>query len=192
MKRRSRECRSMKRSGQMFVDMVYDYQPDALRDTIEKYHMGGFRYMNIWRKAPNRSRRFRQLEDSVSDCCKRWKKAATAPYPAVRRSGKPVAIGAKNPENAYLMGLHWLCTEAAAGRLHRRRSDCGYSGINWRNCVVSNRAFSSDADEVLANGLAYLRGANEAGLAAWHEALPGRRHRRTRPAYRYDAEQHER
>ena len=160
--------------GQMFVDMVYDYQPDALRDTIEKYHMGGFRYMNIPKE------KLREQNKTIQDSSKipcliaaNVEEGGNGALSGGTEIGKPAAIGAtKNPENAYLMGLYG-CIEAAAVGCNWTFAPIVDILYNWRNCVVSNRAFSSDADEVLANGLAYLRGANEAGLAACMKHFPG-------------------
>ena len=45
--------------------------------------------------------------------------------------------------------------------------------MNWRNPITNLRTFGDDADRVLAMGGAYLRGADEAGLACSIKHFPG-------------------
>lgn len=163
--------------NQMFVDMVYQFdpeKPEELTDIIKKYPVGGFRYMNLGPKALwAQNKAIQETETIPALIAANVEEGGNGAVSGGTEIGKPVAIGAtRNPENAYLMGLYGGIEAAAVG--------CNWTFApivdilyNWRNCVVSNRAFSSNADEVLANGLAYLKGANEAGIACCMKHFPG-------------------
>ncbi|MGI6110328.1 MAG: glycoside hydrolase family 3 protein [Eubacteriaceae bacterium] len=163
--------------NQMFVDMVYQFdpeKPEELTDIIKKYPVGGFRYMNLEPKALwEQNKAIQETETIPALIAANVEEGGNGAVSGGTEIGKPVAIGAtRNPENAYLMGLYGGIEAAAVG--------CNWTFApivdilyNWRNCVVSNRAFSSNADEVLANGLAYLKGANEAGIACCMKHFPG-------------------
>lgn len=160
--------------GQMFVDMVWADDKKALQDGIRKYKMGGFRYMNIPPKE------LREQNIAIQEACTipaliaaNVEEGGNGAVSGGTEIGKPVAIAAtQDPENAYAMGLYGGVEAAAVG--------CNWTFapivdilMNWRNCVVSNRAFGADPDFVLQAALAYMKGANEAGLAACMKHFPG-------------------
>lgn len=87
--------------------------------------------------------------------------------------GYPIKIGAANdPKWAYEMGRISGVESSAIG--------CNWAFapvvdllINWRNPIISNRAFGADPDLVLECGKAYLKGMAESGVACAMKHFPG-------------------
>lgn len=87
--------------------------------------------------------------------------------------GHHVTIGAtQDKENAYKLG-YYGCKEAAAIGCNWTFAPIVDINKNWRNCVVSSRCFSSEAQQVLDMSKEYLRGAKDAGLASCMKHFPG-------------------
>ena len=160
--------------GQVFVDMLWNNTEDEVKERIAKYGMGGFRYNNM----------------SAADLYKQNKLIQeTSKIPALIAAnieaggdggvgggthfGHHVTIGAtQDKENAYKLG-YYGCKEAAAIGCNWTFAPIVDINKNWRNCVVSSRCFSSEAEQVLDMSKEYLRGAKDAGLASCMKHFPG-------------------
>ncbi len=163
--------------NQLFVDMVYDFNDetkDQLASDVKHYQQGGFRYMNLpGAQLQAQNRTIQDNEKIPALIAANVEEGGNGAVSGGTEIGKGVAIGAtKNPENAYLMGLYGGIEAAAVG--------CSWTfapvvdvTYNWRNCVISNRAFSNKPQEVLDNSLAYFKGATEAGIACCMKHFPG-------------------
>ena len=87
--------------------------------------------------------------------------------------GYPIKLGATaDPQWAYEMGRISGVESSAIG--------CNWAFapvvdllINWRNPIISNRAFGSDPHLVLECGKAYLKGMAESGVACAMKHFPG-------------------
>jgi len=87
--------------------------------------------------------------------------------------GKPLQVAATNdPEQAYRLG-YVSCAEGAAVGCNWSFAPIVDIDMNWRNPITNLRTFGDCADRVLAMGGAYLRGADEAGLACSIKHFPG-------------------
>ena len=87
--------------------------------------------------------------------------------------GKPLQVAATGDvEKAYQLGLV-SCTEGAAVGCNWSFAPIVDIDMNWRNPITNLRTFGDSADRVLAMGGAYLRGADEAGLACSIKHFPG-------------------
>nr|WP_295763778.1 glycoside hydrolase family 3 N-terminal domain-containing protein [uncultured Intestinibacter sp.] len=160
--------------GQVFVDMLWNNTEEEVVERIQKYGMGGFRYNNM----------------SPADLYKQNKVIQeTSKIPALIAAnieaggdggvgggthfGYHVTIGAtQDKENAYKLG-YYGCKEAAAIGCNWTFAPIVDINKNWRNCVVSSRCFSSEAEQVLDMSKEYLRGAKDAGLASCMKHFPG-------------------
>ena len=160
--------------GQVFVDMLWNNTEEEVVERIQKYGMGGFRYNNM----------------SPADLYKQNKVIQeTSKIPALIAAnieaggdggvgggthfGHHVTIGAtQDKENAYKLG-YYGCKEAAAIGCNWTFAPIVDINKNWRNCVVSSRCFSSEAEQVLDMSKEYLRGAKDAGLASCMKHFPG-------------------
>lgn len=160
--------------GQIFVDMLWGNSEDEIKDLIDTYGMGGFRYNNMPKEALYAQNKAIQQNSKVPALIAA--NVETGGNGAVSGGtliGTPVAIGAtKNKQYAYDLGYYGSVEAAAIG--------CNWTfapvvdiNMNWRNCVVSNRCFSSEADVVLEMAQEYMRGAKDAGLASCMKHFPG-------------------
>lgn len=87
--------------------------------------------------------------------------------------GEGIACAATgDTRSAYEMGLYG-CREAAAVGCNWTFAPVVDIDRNWRNCVIPTRCFGSDPDTVLEMALAYMKGANEAGVACCMKHFPG-------------------
>ncbi len=87
--------------------------------------------------------------------------------------GKPLQVAATGDvEKAYQLGLV-SCSEGGAVGCNWSFAPIVDIDMNWRNPITNLRTFGDSADRVLAMGGAYLRGADEAGLACSIKHFPG-------------------
>ena len=87
--------------------------------------------------------------------------------------GCPMAVAATgDPENAYRMG-YTACAEGAALGLNWSFAPIIDIDSMFRNPITNTRTFGSDPEMVAACGEAYLRGADEAGVAVSIKHFPG-------------------
>ena len=87
--------------------------------------------------------------------------------------GCPMAVAATgDPESAYRMG-YTACAEGAAVGLNWSFAPIIDIDSMWRNPITNTRTFGSDPEMVAACGEAYLRGADEAGVAVSIKHFPG-------------------
>lgn len=161
--------------GQLFMDMIYvSKSEEELKADIEKYGMCGFRYGNrsaseiydqnalIQKYSKIPALIAANIEEGGNGCASNG-----------TLLGDAVSIGATGDEQyAYNMAYYGSKEAAAVG--------CTWSFapvndilFNWRNCVVSNRCFGNDPDTVLRMSRAYMRGANDAGIACCMKHYPG-------------------
>lgn len=87
--------------------------------------------------------------------------------------GKPLQVAATDDvEKAYQLG-YVSCAEGGAVGCNWSFAPIVDIDMNWRNPITNLRTFGDSADRVLAMGGAYLRGADEAGLACSIKHFPG-------------------
>ena len=160
--------------GQIFVDMLWGDTEETITEKIEKYHQGGFRYNNLSKEELYKQnatiQRASKIPALIAANVEGGGNGATKGGTQV---GNPVAIGAtQNKENAYYLGYHG-CKEAAAVGCNWTFAPIVDVNYNWRNCVVSDRCFSSDPEVVLEMAKEYHRGAKDAGVACCMKHFPG-------------------
>lgn len=160
--------------GQLFVDMLWGDTDEEIKRRIDTYGISGFRYNNLPAEDLYH-------QNEVIQRCSRVpaliaanvESGGNGAVTGGTRLGDPVAIGASgSAENAYYMG-YYGCKEAASVGCNWTFAPVVDINKNWRNCVVSNRCFGSDADMVLEMGKEYMRGAGDAGLACCMKHFPG-------------------
>lgn len=87
--------------------------------------------------------------------------------------GKPLQVAATDSdEAAYHLG-YISCAEGAAVGCNWSFAPIIDIDMNFRNPITNLRTFGSDADRVLRMGRAYLKGADEAGVAVSIKHFPG-------------------
>lgn len=160
--------------GQLFIDMLWDNSDEEIKNRITKYGMGGFRYNNMSpEKLYHQNETIQKYSKVPALIAANIESGGNGGVGGGVRIGDPVAIGATgDSSNAYAMG-YYGCKEAAAVGCTWTFAPVVDINNNWRNCVISNRCFGSDADMVLDMSLAYMRGAKEIGIASCAKHFPG-------------------
>ena len=160
--------------GQLFMDMLWGNSEDEIVSLIDKYQMSGFRYNNMPKEKLYHQNKVIQENTKIPALiAANVENGGNGAVAGGTYFGDPVAIGAtQNKQYAYDMAYYGSKEAAAVG--------CNWTfapvvdiNMNWRSSVVSNRCFSSEADQVLEMGLAYMQGAKDAGLASCAKHFPG-------------------
>ncbi len=158
---------------QIFVDMIWGASEKELDAQVKANNFGGYRYGNkpaekLWMQ--NNALQKGKVPALIAANIEGGGNGGVS---GGTRIGDGIAIAAtQNKENAYYMG-YYGCKEAAAIGCNWTFAPIVDVDMNWRNCIIANRAFGSDVDTVLEMSLEYMRGAHEAGLATCMKHFPG-------------------
>lgn len=160
--------------GQLFVNMGASRTYEYLTDVLEKYKFGAVRYNPGPAAEVHEQNRILQENSKIplliASNAEAGGNGACTDGTYV---GYPIKLGATNdPQWAYEMGRISGVESSAIG--------CNWAFapvvdllLNWRNPIISNRAFGADPDLVLACGVAYLRGMAESNVACAMKHFPG-------------------
>lgn len=160
--------------GQLFVNMVHNFDPENIKEVAAKYHPGALRYPS---KSP------KDLHDMIST----FQKASRIPLLVASNceaggnggvgGGTAVACGAataasKNPEVAYKAAKVGATEAMAIG------SNWNFAPVvdllyNWRNSIVQTRSFCDDPDETIAYAKAFFKGTEECEMVTTCKHFPG-------------------
>jgi beta-N-acetylhexosaminidase len=160
--------------GQLFVNMGASRTYEYLTDALKNYKFAAVRYNPG--KAAEVHEQNRILQENskipllIASNAEAGGNGACTDGTYV---GFPIKLGATNdPKWAYEMGRISGVESSAIG--------CNWAFapvidllLNWRNPIISNRAFGADPDLVLACGKAYLKGMAESGVACAMKHFPG-------------------
>lgn len=164
--------------GQLFVILkaVPGVDENRIREMLTESHQGGLRWQGgDMPTVYNQNTTFQRLskiplliaancDDGGNGCLKEGTFVATA-----------AECGAgEGTENAYHLGLV-AGREATAIGCNWMFNPVVDIYKNWRNTIVNTRAFSSDAEKVLSNARAYIRGVKDANpnMACTAKHFPG-------------------
>ncbi|QOR46870.1 beta-hexosaminidase [Trueperella pecoris] len=160
--------------GQLFVNMGAERTEEYLTNVLNTYHIGAVRYnpglaAEVWEQNYILQTKSKiplliaaNTEAGGNGACK------DGTY-----VGHEVKVAAAhNPKWAYELGRVSGVEAAAIG--------CNWSFApivdimrNWRNPIISSRAFSSDPDQVLQLSRAYMKGIMESGILPAAKHFPG-------------------
>lgn len=158
---------------QIFVDMMWNLSEEELKEQVKEHNFGGYRYSNkpaeqLWMQ--NNALQQGKIPALIAA---NIEGGGNGGVDGGTKIGDGIAIAAtENKENAYYMG-YYGCKEAASIGCNWTFAPVVDIDINWRNCIISNRAFGNDVDTVLDMSLEYMRGAHEAGVATCMKHFPG-------------------
>ena len=160
--------------NQVFVDMLWNNPPKEVEKTQSTYQFGGFRYNNMSaEKLYEQNAAIQRSGKIPALIAANVEAGGSGAVSGGTKIGEGIACAATNdPESAYYMG-YYGCKEAAAVGCNWTFAPVVDIDINWRNCVIPTRCFGNDADRVLNMGLAYMRGARDAGVACCMKHFPG-------------------
>ena len=161
--------------GQLFFNMGSSREEGYLKESVQKYHIGGVRYN------PGKSDEIYEQNRILQENAKipliiacNTEGGGNGACTDGTEIGMPVKIGATGDEKyAYEMG-RISNKEAAAIGCNLSFAPLSDINQNWRNPVISKRCFSNDPDVVARMTQAYFKGTHENpgfGCAAKH--FPG-------------------
>lgn len=161
--------------GQLFFNMGSSREESYLKDSVQKYHIGGVRYN------PGSSAEIYEQNRILQENAKiplivacNTEGGGNGACTDGTYIGDPIKIGATgDTKYAFEMG-RISNKEAAAIGCNLSFAPLSDINLNWRNPVISRRCFSNDADVVSAMTQAYFKGTHETkgfGCAAKH--FPG-------------------
>ncbi|OON99711.1 MAG: glycosyl hydrolase family 3 [Epulopiscium sp. Nele67-Bin004] len=159
--------------NQIFIDMIWNEEPDKLAVEIKQHNYGGYRYNNQKPLAIYEQNKVIQSGKVPALIAANVEMGGDGAMSGGTRIGDGIAVAAtQDPKNAYYLG-YYGCKEAAAVGCNWTFAPVADVDLNWRNCIISNRAFGSDSNVVLDMSLEYFRGASDAGVACCVKHFPG-------------------
>ncbi len=160
--------------GQLFVNMVTDRSPEALKEVVDTYHPGAIRYQNAPAEVLYEQNRVLQEVTKVpfliASNCEQGGNGGVG-------GGTPIAFGAAvaatgNEEAAYETARVGAAEGSAVG--------CNWNfapivdlTYNWRNTIVQLRAFNDNPDDVIRFAKAFFKGTKTQNMATCMKHFPG-------------------
>ena len=160
--------------GQLFVNMVTDFSPEAIQKVADTYHPGALRYHNkpapeLWDMI-NTFQQCSKVPLLVASNCEQGGTGGVG-------GGTYVACGAavaatRDPEVAYQTGKVGGAEAMAIG------SNWNFAPVvdllfNWRNTIVQTRSFCADVERTVEYAKAFMKGNEECGMATTIKHWPG-------------------
>ena len=160
--------------GQLFINMGASRDEEYLKDMVTRYHIGGVRYNPGPAAEVQQQNRILQENSKIPLLIAANTEAGgNGACTDGTEVGYQVKVAATNDTKyAYELGRVSGVEAAAVG--------CNWSfapivdiNRNWRNPIISSRAFSEDPEKVLGMSQAYMRGINESGIVCAMKHFPG-------------------
>lgn len=160
--------------GQLFVNMVTDRSPEALKEVVDTYHPGAIRYQNAPAEVLYEQNRVLQEASRIplliASNCEQGGNGGVG-------GGTPMAYGAAvaatgSEEVAYEV------SRVSAAEGHAVGCNWNFAPIvdltyNWRNTIVQLRAFNDNPDDVIRYAKAFFRGTKTQNMATCMKHFPG-------------------
>lgn len=160
--------------GQLFIHLGRSTDEAYLRNMVEKYHIGGARYIET---DPEKIFKQNQCYQKYSKipmfiavngetggnglCGKGTFVATEAECEATRDPHSAYGLGLVSGREAHALGCNWNFAPMA---------DILF---NWRNTIVNTRSFGNDPDTVLEMCRAYLKGSRQSNVLSCVKHFPG-------------------
>lgn len=160
--------------GQLFFNMGSSRTKEYLTSVLNNYHIGGVRYNPGTAEEVYEQNKILQVNSKIPLLIAANTEAGgNGACTDGTEVGVQVKIGATNdPKYAYEMG-RVSGVEAAAIGCNMSFAPIVDITYNWRNPIISSRAFGADPDLVLEMSLAYMKGIQESGIAPTAKHFPG-------------------
>lgn len=160
--------------GQLFINMGASRDEEYLKDMVTRYHIGGVRYNPGPAAEVQQQNRILQENSKIPLLIAANTEAGgNGACTDGTEIGYQVKVAAtNNTKYAYELGRVSGVEASAVG--------CNWSfapivdiNRNWRNPIISSRAFSEDPEKVLGMAKEYMRGINESGIVCAIKHFPG-------------------
>lgn len=160
--------------GQLFIMLDRKKDREEEKKLIQKYHLGGCRYENENAEAIyEQNKHYQQCAQIpllIASNCDSGGNGACSDGTHVASAA---ACGAtSDTKSAYDVG-HVSGVEMAALGCNWNFGPVCDIKMNWRNTVVNTRSYSSQADVVLLNARAYIKGMRDSHVAVTAKHFPG-------------------
>lgn len=160
--------------GQLFVLMRKSLDPEDIKNTLNTWHQGGLRWQGGDKEQVYKQNKTYQENskiplliacncDNGGDGC-----LSDGTYIATAAE----AGAASDTETAYHMGVV-TGREATSVGCNWTFNPVADIFMNWRNTIVNTRSFGNDADVVINNARAFIRGVHESNMACCCKHFPG-------------------
>lgn len=160
--------------GQLFISLFYGFDSSKAKELLDKYHIGGARYMNESSDKVHEFlgelQRFSKIPMLIAANCDAGGDGAI-------KDGTYIASGAQceasgNEKVAYNVG-YVSGKEAEAIGVNWNFDPCADILMNWRNTVVNTRAYGTTPESVIRYTSAYIKGQKESNIATCIKHFPG-------------------
>lgn len=160
--------------GQLFINLGRSRDPEYMRMLLDKYHIGGARYMGAPAAEIHKQNAFYQQHSKIplliAANCDNGGNGACSDGTYIATSAQCGA--ADTPEIAYHVGKVSGIEGMAVG-CNWTFGPCVDIFLNWRNTIINTRSYGCDPDQVIELSKAYIKGVRESGMAACAKHFPG-------------------
>lgn len=160
--------------GQLFVNMVTDRSPEALKEVINTYHPGAIRYQNAPADVLYEQNRVLQEEAKVplliaSNCEMGGNGGIEGGTPMANGA----AVAAIDREEAAYEVARVSAAEGSAVGCNWNFAPIVDLTCNWRNTIVQMRAFNDNPDDVIRYAKGFFKGTRTRNMATCMKHFPG-------------------
>lgn len=160
--------------GQLFVNMVHDRSPEALKEVVETYHPGAIRYQNAPADVLYEQNRILQETSRIplliaSNCEQGGNGGVGGGTPMANGA----AIAATGSEEVAYESAKVSAAEGSAVGCNWNFAPIVDLTYNWRNTIVQLRAFNDNPDDVIRFAKAFFKGTKTQNMATCMKHFPG-------------------
>lgn len=160
--------------GQLFVCMVNSREEKDLKEVLDKYHPGAFRYQNASPKELYDQNKILQDNSKIplliASNCEAGGNGGVGGGTAVASGA---AIAASQSEEAAYKMAEIGAKEASAIGCNWNFAPVVDLTYNWRNTIVQTRAFNHNPDDVIRFSKAFFKGTRTQNMATCCKHFPG-------------------
>ena len=165
---------TLEKVQQLFFHMAVSRKEEDIKNLVEGFKQGGLRWQGGDAKAnwmQNMTyQKYSKIPLLIAANCDDGGNGAASDGTFVATAA--AAAASADEETAYQMGLV-AGREASAIGCNWLFNPCADIYMNWRNTIVNTRAFGDNADRVIANIRAFIKGAHESNIACCCKHFPG-------------------
>lgn len=160
--------------GQLFVNLFFDFDTEKVKNLVEKYHIGGARYMGATSEKvfelTSNLQKFSRIPMLVAANCDSGGNGACKDGTNIASAAQVEATGSEKVAYnvGYVSGL-----EATAIGCNWNFDPCADILFNWRNTIVNTRAYGTTAEPVIKYTSAYIKGLRQSNIASCIKHFPG-------------------
>lgn len=160
--------------GQLFVNMVMDRSPEALKAVVTEYHVGAIRYHNA--PADELYEQNKTLQENskipllIASNCEAGGNGGVGGGTAVANGA---AMAAADDEEVVYDTARVGAAEAAAIGCNWNFAPVVDLLYNWRNTIVQTRAFNNSPEDTIRYAKAFYRGTKTQDIATCSKHFPG-------------------